>query len=104
MKRRAKQVFYNEDEPSDFFILNLIFSMMEDNNEAINQSSELTGSVGAGGYVELSLCRLGLCFDRSISTGCRSSLPATQERERRKEMKYSHLGGRVNKGSWGWHW
>lgn len=37
MKRRAKQVFYNEDEPSDLFILNLIFSMMEDNNEAINE-------------------------------------------------------------------
>lgn len=94
MKRRAKQVFYNEDEPSDFFILNLIFSMMEDNNEAINQSSELTGSVGAGGYVELSLCRLGLCFDRSISTGCRSSLPATQERERSQGSELEGLDER----------
>ena len=91
-------------------LLAALFPVVEDSSfqwavlQAINQSSELTGSVGAGGYVELSLRRLGLCFDRSISTGCRSSLPATQERERRKELKYSHLGGRVNKGSWGWHW
>lgn len=40
----------------------------------------------------------------NCSAACRSSLPATQERERRKELTYSHLGGRVNKGSWGWHW
>ena len=81
-------------------LLAALFPVVEDSSfqwavlQAINQSSELTGSVGAGGYVELSLRRLGLCFDRSISTGCRSSLPATQERERSQGSELEGLDER----------